>query len=115
MTVLTDVANAIVSVGQQISDFTSFGVYNLLSQFTAWFIKWYLVAWYKAKLTALMFSYSVAQELITSLNLSDYLDSAWGSLESRTASTLAFFRIPEAVNMILSAAVTKFVFRFLGF
>ncbi|MCQ8183471.1 DUF2523 domain-containing protein, partial [Methylomonas sp. SURF-1] len=26
-----------------------------------------------------------------------------------------FFRIPEALNIIFSAATTKFVFRFLGF
>lgn len=115
MSLLVDVVNAVVSVGQQLSDFFTVGIYGLLVEFTAYLIEWYMVGWFKAKLYALQFSYSVAQELISNLNLSDYLDAAWGALEPRTASALAFFRVPEACNMILSAAVTKFVFRFLGF
>lgn len=74
-----------------------------------------MVAWWKAKLTALTFSWSVAQELITSLNISEYINNAWSSLDSRLLSMFVLFRIPEALNIILSAAVTKFVFRFLGF
>ncbi len=115
MTLLVDIVDAIVNLGQQVSDFFTVGIYNLLAKFTAWFIKWYMVAWFKAKLAALAFSWSVAQELMTSLDISAYLDSAWGALESRTLSMLVFFRVPEAVNIIISASVTKFVFRFLGF
>lgn len=114
MSVLADVVNSVVQVGQQVADFIAFGAYDLLTKFTAWFIKWYMVAWWHAKLAALTFSWSVAQELITSLHLSEYLNAAWGSLESRTLSLLVFFKVPDAVNIILSAAVTKFVFRFLG-
>lgn len=115
MSYIVDIINAINAFSQDFVDFTSHGIYALLTQFTAWFIKWYMVAMWNAKLAALTFSWGVAQELITSLNLSDLLDTAWGALESRTLSMLVFFRIPEAVNIILSAAVTKFVIRFLGF
>lgn len=115
MSLLVDIVNAVQGVGQQVSDFVSTGIYQVLVKFTAWFIKWYMVGWWSAKLAALTFSWSVAQELINSLNLSEYINNAWGSLESRTLSMLVFFRVPEAVNIILSAAVTKFVFRFLGF
>ena len=101
MSVIVDIINAINAFYQYVSDFTSFGIYDLLTKFTAWFIKWYMVALWNAKLAALTFSWSVAQELITSLNLSSVLDSAWGSLESRTLSMLVFFRIPEAVTAYL--------------
>jgi hypothetical protein len=115
MTVLVDVVNTLVDGFQTVSDFIQVGIYDLLVKFTAWFIRWYMVYWWQAKLAALNFSWSVAQQLMTSLNISATLNSAWGSLESRTLSMLVFFRIPDAVNLMLSAAVTKFVFRFLGF
>jgi hypothetical protein len=86
-----------------------------LTQFTAWFIEWSVVAMWKAKLAALAFSWDVAQDIIADLNLSAYLDQTWASLNSQVLSMLIFFRVPEAVNVILSAGVTKFVFRFLGF
>lgn len=115
MSVFVDVVNAIVSVGQEISDFFTTGLYETLTQWTAWFIKWSVVAMFKAKLAALEFSWDVAQELLTSLNISAYLNNAWSSLESRTLSMLVFFRVPEAVNIVLGAGVTKFVMRFIGF
>lgn len=115
MTYIVDIVNAIVALSQDINDFFSVGIYHLLTQFTAWFIRWYMVGMWTAKLALLTFSWDVAQELISSLNLSVMLQTAWSSLESRTLSMLVFFRVPEAVNIILSAAVTKFVFRFLGF
>ncbi len=114
MSVLVDVVNAVNSVSQQTSDFIHGGVYDLITKATAWFIRWYMVYWFQAKLTALTFSYDVAQQLLASINVSSYLDTAWSSLESRTLSTLVFFRIPDALNIILSAFTTKFVFKFLG-
>jgi len=115
MSVLVDVVNAVTGVGQQISDFINVGIYTLLTKFAAQLIKWYVAAMWKAKLAALVFSWGTAQELLSSLNVSSYLNTAWSSLESRTLSMLVFFRVPEAVNIIISAAATKFVFRFFGF
>ncbi|MDP1771751.1 MAG: DUF2523 family protein [Methylobacter sp.] len=115
MSVFVDVVNAVVDVGQQVSDFIGGGAYALLTKFVAYFIRWFMVHYFQAKLAALVFSYDVAQQLMASLNVSAYLNTAWASLESRTLSMLVFFRIPDALNIILSASVTKFVFKFLGF
>lgn len=115
MTVLVDVANSIIDLRQTVSDFFTTDLYTFVTNATAWFIQWAVVAMWKAKLAALTFSWGVAQQLIINLNISGYLNTAWASLDSRVMSALAFFRIPDAVNMIISAGVTKFVFRFLGF
>jgi hypothetical protein len=115
MSVLVDVVNAISDTGQTISDFFSTGLYDYTTKAVAWFIRWYAVVWWQVKLEALKISWGLAQELIAYLNISGYLNSAYAALDARTMSMLAFFRIPEAINMIVSAAVTKFVFRFLGF
>lgn len=115
MTVLVDIVNAINNSAQDVYNFFHGGLYELLTKWTAWFIRWFVVGMFKAKIAALTFAYDVAQELITSMNLSAYLNNAYASLESRTLAALTFFRIPEAINIIISASVTKFVFRFLGF
>ena len=115
MSVFVDVVNAVTSVGQTVSDFLTTGIYTYTVKAFAFLVKWLTVAFWTIKLMVLNFSYDVAQELILSLNLSETLDFAWGALESRTLSMLTFFRVPEAVNMVLSASITKFVFRMMGF
>ncbi|MCQ8104684.1 DUF2523 domain-containing protein [Methylomonas sp. SURF-2] len=115
MSVFVDVVNAIVEVGQTVSDFITTGIYNLLTQFTAWLIKHSVIAYWKMKLAAIAFSWDVAQELITSLNISAFINEAWSYLDSRMVSMFVYFRIPEAINLIVSAGFTKFVMRFIGF
>lgn len=115
MSVLVDIVNAVVQVGQTVSDFITTGIYDLLVKFTAWFIQWSVVGYWKIKLAAIEFSWDVASEIITTLNISSYINSAWSSLNSQVLSMFVFFRIPEAVNIVVSAGVSKFVMRFLGF
>ncbi|AEG00734.1 DUF2523 domain-containing protein [Methylomonas methanica] len=114
MSVFVDVVNAIVESGQMVSDFFTTGIYELLTKFTAWFVKWSVVAMWKAKLAAIAFSWDVAQELITTLNISGYINAAWSTLDSKVLNMFVYFKIPEAVNIVMSAGVTKFVMKFLG-
>lgn len=114
MTLLVDIYNAIIDVFNQIQSFISDGIYQLLVDFTAWAIKKAVIASIKFKIWALGFAWDVAQEIIVDLNVNAYLNAAWGSLNASTLSMLQFFKVPEAIQMILSAGVTKFVFRFLG-
>jgi Protein of unknown function (DUF2523) len=115
MSVVLDVVNSINQLAQTVSNFFTTDLYTLLSNFTAWAVQWAVVAMWKTKLALLQFSWTVAQQIIVNLNLSVYLNNAWASLNSQVLAMLVFFRIPDAVSMILSASVTKFVFRFLGF
>jgi len=113
--ILVDIVNAINDASDQIHKFLSDEVYQFLTKFVAWFVKWSVVAMWKIKLAVLKFAWDVAQEIITSLNISQYINAAWSSLNSQVLSMFVFFRVPEAVNIILSASVTKFVLRFIGF
>lgn len=115
MSVFVDVVNSVVDLQQTVSNFFQTDLIVLLTKFTAWFVQWSVVALWKAKLALLGFSWGVAQQIMSNLNISSYLNGAWSSLNSSVLSMLTFFRIPDAVSMILSASVTKFVFRFLGF
>ena len=69
----------------------------------------------EAKLYAVTFAWDIAQVVIAELNISAQLQSVWGMIDSQTMNTLAFFRIPEALNLILAAFPTKLILRMMGF
>jgi hypothetical protein len=114
MSTLVDIVNSIVDLRQQIEDFRSSGIYQFFTHWFAEFLKWWVVGWYKAKLQAITFSWDVAHEILSSLNLSTVVESAFSQLDSKVVSIISFFRIPEAINMILSAYVTRQVMTFIG-
>jgi hypothetical protein len=114
MSTLLDITDAIVSFRQDIEDYRSSGIYQFFTKWFAEFIKWSMVGWYKAKLQAIIFSWDVASEILDSLNISEQIETAFGQLDSDLVSIISFFRIPEAINIILSAYTTRLVMTFIG-
>jgi len=96
-----------------ITAFFTTGIYDLITAAFVSLIEWLLLAKLQFMLWVLNFSWGIAQSLISSLGISAALQSAWGSLDSQVMSTLMFFRVPDAVNMILGGFGTRFVMRFL--
>ena len=111
---LLDIANGIVEFRQDVEDFRSTGIYEFCVKWFAEFIKWYLVGWYKVKLQSITFAWDIAQEILTSLSISEKIDLAFSALDSLVVQVISFFRIPEAINIVLSAYTTRFVLNFLG-
>lgn len=88
------------------------GLSNAGDQFDSWADRatlWALVAYLNIKLTMLEFAYDVASVLLESVGISEYLETAWSQLDSATLSVFTYLKIPEGLNAILSAAVTRFV------
>ena len=114
MSVLVDIVNSIVDLTKEIDDFRSTGIYQFFTKWFAEFVKWIMVAWYKTKLQALVFSWDIAQEILSSLDISNAINSAFSNLDSNVVSILSFFRIPEAINIVLSAYTTRLVMSFIS-
>jgi hypothetical protein len=114
MSTLLDIVNSIVDINQEIQDFRSTGIYHFFVEWFAETMKWFYVGWYKSKLFAITFAYDVAKEILTSLNMSRMIETAFNSLDSRVMQIVTFFRIPEAINIILSAYTTRMVLTFMG-
>lgn len=70
---------------------------------------WFVIAWTKAKIEFISFGWQVAQEILTQLNISATLNSYWSSIDSRVMGMVTFFRLPEALNLIMNAWVTRYV------
>lgn len=97
-----------------ITGFFSTGLYDLITQAFASMIEWLTLAKLQWMLWAIGFCWDIAKALIADLGITEALRQAWGNLDSSTANVLMFFRIPDAVNLILGGFGTKFVMRFLG-
>lgn len=98
----------------KIWDFIQTGIYDFFVEWFAEFVIWSTVSMLKFKLMAMAFAWDVAQEVLTQLNISSALSLAWSQIDSGVLNALTFFNIPDAINIILSARVTRFVLNFMG-
>lgn len=72
-------------------------------------IVWLLIAYLEGKLFMLEISYEIASALISSIGISEAINQAWANVPVTARAVLTYLKIPEAINMIISAFVTRFV------
>ncbi|MFP3979472.1 DUF2523 family protein [Marinobacter sp. KMM 10035] len=75
---------------------------------------WVVIAATKAKIYFIQFSWGVAQEVLSQLNVSSTIQAYWGQLDSQVLGVATFLKIPEAFNMILNARLTRYVMDVIG-
>lgn len=100
---------------QYIWDWFAAGIYDF---FVAAFAYAGLVitkVWLKFQLFMLDAAFKLYSEFVESLNLSEYLQQKYNSLDSAVISTLAYFKVPEGLTLIFNAIGTKIALRFIPF
>lgn len=95
-------------------DWLTGGVYDLLVNFLALCLEWGTAQWFRGKLFMLELSWNVAQQVLVDLDFTSQIDSAISSVPSEARSLIYYLQLPEAVNMIISAGVTKWILRITG-
>lgn len=88
------------------------GLSGVGDQFDSWADRatlWAVVGYLNVKLFMLDMSYSIASVMIENIGISSYIESAWESLDSSILSVFTYLRIPDGLNAIISAAMTRFV------
>ncbi len=99
---------------QFISDWLTVDIYPFLEEVFAQLITWVLVWKIKAQIFFVSFSWGVAKNILINIGLSGVISSAWASLDSQLVGYLTFLRLPECINLLLQAIVTRFVLNFMG-
>lgn len=89
------------------------GSYGFFTELSAYFIKQSVLAYLKFLYFVIPFAWGIAQSILNDLNISTYLNAAWSEFPPHVLGYLTFFNIPEALNIVISAHVTKFVLRFI--
>lgn len=85
---------------------------NSMNSFDSFFdraVLWLIITYFEIKLAAFKFAAHLAEGVIQNVGLSNVIQSAWSSIDSRIVSVLNYCRVPDALNMILSAYVTRFI------
>ncbi|MEN9481583.1 MAG: hypothetical protein RLZZ298_2978 [Pseudomonadota bacterium] len=100
---------------QSIADFFTTGIYAWFMSAIAYVMESALVWYFELKISTLTFAWNIAKNVLTALHLSTQLQTSMSSLPPSVASGIAFFRVPEAINMIMSAGVTRLVLRYMPF
>lgn len=105
------------SVIDAISDFYSWlnsGLYELITDAFAQLVIWITIAAIELKIFLIEFGWDVAQSIMANYGISDYINRAWGDLDSDLLGYLTFFRIPESLNIIFQALIAKFSLSVIG-
>ena len=97
-----------------IVDFLTTGIYDFIIALMAWLTIKITVWWFSIKIASISFFWEVVAEMLAQLNMSDFINELWGQLDSSLLATLTYFRLPEALNMVLNARVTRFVMSLWG-
>jgi len=96
----------------EIMDFLKEGIYDLVKDTLVLWTKYSIKAFLIGMLYAMDIAYTVAQEFMQELGIVDAIADAFSSLDSATYQMAQFFKIPEMIEIVISAYGTKFALNF---
>ena len=102
-----DVINYFSDFWKAITD----GIPSLFQRMAAWAIEAALLIQFYLYFEGMKFAWGVAKIILDDLSISSTLASFFGVLPSTTRAILIDIRIPDAINVILNAFVTRAVMR----
>lgn len=106
--------DSIIEYLQSMLEFRDSGIYQFLTEVFGEFVIWLTVGAIKFKTFMVVFAWDVAQEILNSLNISSALQAAWGALDSKLLMMVTYLKIPDAINVLISARVTRYVLDIIG-
>lgn len=95
-------------------DWITGGLYDMLTNFLAFCLEWGVAIWFRTKLQVAMIAWDVASQVMTDLNISQYVNSAIAGLDPEVRGMVYYMHVPEVLNMVGTAGVTKFALRVVG-
>ena len=103
----------IIDAFNRLFDFANSGIYDFIhAAFVQ--IQYYFVIWsIKAKTFLLSTSWEVSKTLLANFGISSSINGAWSSLNGSSFSLMTLLKIPESLNIIIQAYITKFSMRLL--
>ena len=105
----------IISFFQWLWTFFAQGVYDFVKDGLVVATKAAMVGALQTFLLLIDVSFTVANDLIEGLGVGQLVRSMYAALPAPIASALSFFGVPQALNIIFVAAVTRFCMRFVPF
>lgn len=104
-------------IADAIADFTATfidGISAFVRRAYAYYIEAAVVIKLYLYVASLELAYGIAQEIANDLNLFGYLSTAISGLPSDVQYIMNLWGIPNAINIVINAYITKFVMNFMG-
>lgn len=106
--------DSIIDAVQYFLDFFSTGIYSFAEDALKEATAWYVVGVVKAKIYMIGFAWDVAKIVLQNIGLSAFISEAWSHLDSQIVGYLTFFKVPDALNILIQARITRFVLSVIG-
>ena len=107
-------ADSLFDVAQDISDFFENSIYQFFVDLFAYLIVWFQEMKLRWLIFLVQFSWDIAKQIMQDLNITGFLNNMYNHLDSRILNVMLYFKIPDALNTIINAYLTRYIFRFLG-
>lgn len=104
----------IVNFFQFLYDFFTNGMQVFFISLLVYVGKHLVLSYIEFKLLMLDVGIQIAQAVLADLTVSEFVQNAYNSLDSKTLNMLAFFGVPAALKNIITALLTRFVLSFTG-
>ena len=94
---------------EEVLGFIRKGIYDwadtVLERITAWYIIWNI----ELKLMFLEIAVNIADSIVKAFNISGKIEQYLGAIDSKLLAFVVWLRIPEALSMMLSAHIVRFI------
>lgn len=98
---------------KSLGDWFNSGIYTWSEEFVAYLVSTAIMWWFQIQLEGIKFAWAISSLVLQNLNISQAIQMAWNTLPSDIAQAATFFRVPEALNLLISAAATRMVMSFI--
>jgi hypothetical protein len=89
--------------------FLSSGIFEVFHDVFAKLFEYGMIFYWSVKVAAIGFMWGVGQSLMESMRITEYIELMFAHFDSQTLAGLMWLRVPEFVNTVVSAYVTRWV------
>jgi len=100
--------DGVLNYFDMIKEFITDGIFELLTSFIAFLVSKLTILYFKIMIFLTSVFWESSKLILENLNISGQINSLWGELNSDVLAYFTALRIPEAINMVLNAIVTRF-------
>ena len=112
---LYEIWYAITKFFDVIIGFLSEGIYTFFEQTFVYMLQWMILVKINVAILSLEVVSGILMTLYGSLNVGGELQLIWSNIPLEIRQILSFFRVPQAITIIMSAYVTRAVIRMIPF
>ncbi|MBS1157774.1 MAG: hypothetical protein H6R15_193 [Proteobacteria bacterium] len=98
-----------------IAEWINSTIYTFVTDAITYLFSTFFILWLKVQLFGLEFAWDIAKGVMQTIGANTALHNAWGMLPSDVAAAANFFKVPDSINLLITAGVTRLVLSFLPF